>query len=163
MNRTCLKCGQNNAAATGDELEACPACGAIYSRVEAAFSARSAGVDRPQVSRAPTSSGFGSRNGRRADDEDIHAFAETLRADSLYPTFRSLVKLIYWFLIVLAALSAIGSLMALFTGNGVGRIGGFIGGVFVSLFFVLIARLTSETSLMLADLSDAAVRIAAKS
>ena len=73
------------------------------------------------------------------------------------------MKLIYWFLIVLAALSALGSLMALFTGSGAGRIGGFIGGVFMSLFFVLIARLTSETSLMLADLSDAAVRIAAKS
>ncbi|QIL79885.1 DUF4282 domain-containing protein [Diaphorobacter sp. HDW4A] len=92
----------------------------------------------------------------------MHEFAETLRADSLYPTFRSLVKLIYWFLIALAVLCALGALMVLFRGAGVGRIGGFIGGVFMTLFFILVARLTSETSLMLADLSDAAVRIAAK-
>lgn len=32
MERTCIKCGHTNASATGDELEACPACGAIYSR-----------------------------------------------------------------------------------------------------------------------------------
>lgn len=33
--RQCLKCGHLNAESTGSELEPCPACGAIYSRVEA--------------------------------------------------------------------------------------------------------------------------------
>ena len=155
MQRKCLKCGHHNTAATGDELEACPACGAIYSRVAAALAART-------ESRATESSGLGGRSGRRSGDVDVHDFAETLRAESLYPTFRSLVKLIYWFLIALAILSALGTLMLIFTGSGVGRIGGVIAGIFSTLFFVLIARLTSETSLMLADLSDAAVRIAAK-
>lgn len=36
MRRTCLKCGHGNAAASGSELEACPLCGAIYSKVERA-------------------------------------------------------------------------------------------------------------------------------
>lgn len=40
MQRKCLKCGHRNPDATGSELEACPSCGAIYSRVEAAFAAK---------------------------------------------------------------------------------------------------------------------------
>lgn len=40
MQKTCLKCGHVNAAASGAELEACPACGAIYSRVEEAMAAK---------------------------------------------------------------------------------------------------------------------------
>lgn len=30
MERTCIKCGNKNAEATGDMDEACPGCGAIY-------------------------------------------------------------------------------------------------------------------------------------
>ena len=40
MLKHCLKCGHANPCATGAELEACPECGAIYSRVEAAMAAR---------------------------------------------------------------------------------------------------------------------------
>ena len=40
MQKSCLKCGQINTAATGAELEACPSCGAIYSRVEEAMAAK---------------------------------------------------------------------------------------------------------------------------
>ena len=40
MQRECLKCGHHNTSATGDELEACPACDAIYTRVEAAMAAK---------------------------------------------------------------------------------------------------------------------------
>ena len=36
MLKHCLKCGHANPCATGAELDACPQCGAIYSRVEAA-------------------------------------------------------------------------------------------------------------------------------
>jgi len=36
MIRKCLKCGESNPDATGDTLEACPKCGAIYTKVEAA-------------------------------------------------------------------------------------------------------------------------------
>ena len=40
MQRNCLKCGHINTAGTGEELEACPACDAIYTRVEAAMAAK---------------------------------------------------------------------------------------------------------------------------
>lgn len=62
MQKTCLKCGHVNEFATGAELEACPSCGAIYSRVEAAIAAkaRSAATAVAQVqsvaAAAPTSS-----------------------------------------------------------------------------------------------------------
>ena len=49
MQKTCLKCGHVNAAATGDALEACPACGAIYSRVEAAMAAKARGATAAQA------------------------------------------------------------------------------------------------------------------
>lgn len=162
MQRKCLKCGHHNTAASGDELEACPACGAIYSRVDAAISGRASEPVRPTVSSPVKPSGFERRARRQSEELDVHEFAEVLRSESLYPTFRSLVKLIYWFLIALAIFSGLGTLMLIFTGSGVGRIGGVIGGIFATLFFILVAKLTSETSLMLADLSDAAVRIAAR-
>jgi len=40
MIETCLKCGHVNNASTGDDTEACPQCGAIYSKVEMAVAAR---------------------------------------------------------------------------------------------------------------------------
>ncbi|MBD9395746.1 hypothetical protein [Acidovorax sp. ACV01] len=36
MIETCLKCGHVNNASTGNDSEACPQCGAIYSKVEMA-------------------------------------------------------------------------------------------------------------------------------
>ena len=53
MQKHCLKCGQANPAATGDEMEACPGCGAIYSRVEAAMAARAAAAQRRTTPREP--------------------------------------------------------------------------------------------------------------
>lgn len=40
MQRNCLKCGHVNNQATGEALEECPQCGAIYTRVEASAAAR---------------------------------------------------------------------------------------------------------------------------
>ena len=40
--RTCLKCGHINPKADGGYLEACPQCGAIYTKVERALAARRA-------------------------------------------------------------------------------------------------------------------------
>jgi len=39
MIETCLKCGHVNNAAAGHDTEACPKCGAIYSKVEMAMAA----------------------------------------------------------------------------------------------------------------------------
>lgn len=58
MERNCLKCGAINSSATESRAEACPSCGAIYSKVEAlakmrtpADSAQSQPIDPP--TRAP--------------------------------------------------------------------------------------------------------------
>jgi len=40
MERTCKKCGARNADAAGEELDACPRCGAIYSKVEKVIALR---------------------------------------------------------------------------------------------------------------------------
>ena len=168
MQRKCLKCGHINSAATGDALEACPQCGAIYSRVEAALAARAAAGPnsvpaRPMPPSQPPAQPTARRPQSRTEKElDVADFAEKMRSASLYPTFRSLVKLISLFWMALAVGAAIVAVVVLFKGNGIGRITGVLGGVFSCLFCILVARLTSEMSLMLADLSDAAVRIAAK-
>ncbi len=39
-SKECLACGHENPAATGEQYEACPACGRIYSRAQAALDAR---------------------------------------------------------------------------------------------------------------------------
>lgn len=44
MIETCLKCGHVNNTSTGDDSEACPQCGAIYSKVEMAMATK----QRPQ-------------------------------------------------------------------------------------------------------------------
>lgn len=172
MQRKCMKCGHVNETSTGHELEDCPQCGAIYSRVEEAIAS---GQFRPVAPRPPiapepvyppavpvvaASPPVGQTSGR-SESVDVHNFAELLRSKSLYPTFRSLVKLFYWIWMLLAAVTAIGTLIALVMGTGITRYGGAIGGAFMTLFFVLVARITTEVSLMMADLSDAAVRLAA--
>ncbi len=157
MKKTCLKCGHVNAAATGDDLEACPSCGAIYSRVEAALAAKGATAPRSPVQ--PVARRL---QARTDDDMDVADFAKTMRAQSLYPTFRSLVKLFYWFWILMAIFTAIGTAIAVWKMSGPAGFGLAITGLFAVLFFVLVARLVSETSLMIADLSDAAVRLAAQ-
>lgn len=46
MNRVCRKCSIVNDAATGEPLEACPSCGAIYDRVESSVLRQTAGNRR---------------------------------------------------------------------------------------------------------------------
>ena len=161
MIKTCQKCGHMNPDATGDEMEACPECGAIYSRVEAAMAAKAApaAADFADSRTAARPGGGAAATGPKGG---IHGFAERMREASLYPTFRGLVRLIYFVWMALAALALVGGVMALLWGSGMGRVGGCIGGVFFALFFAVIAKVTREAALMLADLSDAAVHIASR-
>lgn len=153
MTRNCLKCGHANAEATGAELEACPSCGAIYSRVEAAWAAR---PPRP-VSPAHTEV-----RAHAAADDTVEEFAWRLRTGSLYPTFRSLVGLVYLMFLVLAAVAFVGGVMGAWTGSGASRVGVLFVGVFMGLLFLIVGKAMREMSLMLADLADAAVRIASR-
>ncbi|WP_287365160.1 hypothetical protein [Thauera sp.] len=151
MKKTCLKCGHANESATGDPAEACPSCGAIYSRVEAAWSA---------TPRPATANNVRTFSPER--DELVEAFAERLRGESLYPVFRSLVGVIYVVWMVLAALAVLAGVVAAWKSSGAAAFGSLLLGVFLGVFFAVIAKVTREVSLMLADLSDAAVHIAAR-
>ncbi len=77
MMRTCQKCGHMNAAATGAELEACPECGAIYSRVASAMAAKMQGAGMPSTRDGPRQEpsfaapavGTGPAPAKRADEK----------------------------------------------------------------------------------------------
>lgn len=158
MIRNCLKCGHTNTNATGDSMESCPSCGAIYSKVEAIWAQRPAAAEKSVVS-SPAAAR--SKRHAHADDMAVAAFVDGMRAESLYPTFRVLVQLGYWVWMGFAALALIGAVSVLFTATGGFRIGGFAVGAAMALFFWVVGRLLRELALMFADLSDASVRTAA--
>lgn len=147
-HKQCLKCGHNVQYDAEPPL-ACPSCGAVYSKVEQALReglpSRPQPTPKPLTGRAPTT------------DVDHHAFASQLREESIYPTFRAVANLLYWCGVVLAVLILLGGLSLAMRAGIAAAIGGVAGAVLV---FVL-ARVGKEMSLMLADLSDATVRMAA--
>lgn len=162
MQRTCVKCGHTNPQATGTSDEACPQCGAIYSKA-------SATAARP----AERASGFGHQAGRPSgfgrtsileeppprQVDDHRAYVQDMRARSLYPTVRAFVNLGFYFGLAIAALVVIGGAFGAFSTGGVFKLLVALGIAAVILFFTMAWR---EISLMLADLSDAAVRMAAR-
>lgn len=137
------------------EDEACPKCGAIYSRVEAylkAEQARTTSSKPPgmvaQVSRFPS----GRMNARLVDPD----FVITMRNESLYPTFRSLVRITTWLIYLLAFITIF---IAIFRVEGVAaRISMMVGAITMAV----IATAAKEAALMLADMSDATVIQAAR-
>lgn len=126
-------------------MQACPVCSAIYSKVEAALT-------RPEPSFPP------SRSVQQSRQKPAGEFIETLRAETHYPTFRGVVRVGTW-LFYAAAVIAI--LITIFAGasDGNGRFYTIIALV-LAIIFVTAAK---EASLMLADLSDAAVHSAQRS
>lgn len=149
--------------------EACPQCGAIYSRVEA-YLKRQAAAANPRASvaaaavavqgnatAAPAAPGIASALGvpRPPAGPSMADFVQGLRAGSLYPTFRGLVRLVTWLWYLLAAIAVIGAFFAPI--DAVAKIMTVAG----ALFIIVIATAAREAALMLADLSDAAVITAA--
>jgi len=156
--KQCLKCN-HSAAYEGQPPAACPACGAIYSKVEEALQNGTAARPRPQPSApeinyfkaAPTAPG--------STGPDVHAFAEQMRAESLYPAWRGIVGIFAILGYVVAVLAAIGAIVAALK---VSWLSGLVG-LGVAAFIAIITKVSKEASLMLADLSDAAVHLAANS
>lgn len=127
--------------------EACPNCGAIYTRVEAYLKTNAERAGAP--SRLPTA------NTRpitptRSSAPNKAEFVQDMREQSLYPTFRALAK---WTL-RLTYVFALGAVIAAFKFGGAGA---GIGTVVGALFFIVIATVAKEAALMMADLSDATV------
>lgn len=149
-NKKCLKCGHVTTYADQPPLS-CPQCGAVYAKVEQALQnplpRPTPQPQRPIITPRPTK-----------PDPSHHSYAEVMRAESLYPTFRALTNAAYFFMLVIAALALIGGIVAFFS-LGIAYL---IGSAIAAVFIYLLARVTRELSLMLADLSDATVRMAAE-
>lgn len=155
MIKTCQKCGHQNTAATGAQLEACPGCNAIYSRVDAAILAGQLTPFSPQKAQAAVAAKVQQEaKPAKRERNSGQPFIETLRAGSHYPNFRAIIGIFALLGYVLAAICAIGAAMsgssAMVTG----------GGIVLAAFIVVVSKVLKEASLMLADLSDAAVVIA---
>ena len=160
--KTCKKCG-HTATYNGLEPQSCPACGAIYAKVEAALrAASSARATRTAESAADTQPARISAQAASTRGEvprlDVHAFATQMRSDSLYPVWRKLVGLATLLGYLLATLILVTALIALFGGSVTPGLVGVGGAVFVAVM----VRVAKEAWLMLADLSDASVRMAAQ-
>lgn len=153
MKKTCIKCGHINPQSTGDIVEACPKCGVIYAKAEAAMLKPAARPER--VSELPS---MPAPLSPRSTYHEPIPFIDQLRADSHYPSFRSVVSLMYWFGVFVAVCLFLGSLYALFSKQG-GLATAAIGTA-VALFVFIMAKAGKEASLMIADMSDATVRMA---
>lgn len=161
---TCKKCGFV-AAFEGHAPLACPNCGAVYAKVEEALQAGGEvrAAQRAEQSRSaavpvPMAASSGSR--RRGGDAplDVHAFAKRMRADSLYPTWRQLVVVYKWLGYAAALVLFITGLVMLFSS---GAAAGMIP-LFTGVVVAIVVKAMVELSLMMADMSDANVRMAAQ-
>ena len=184
--KTCRKCGHTTPYA-GIEPQSCMECGAVYRKVEEALRAAQESAAKVQTqtemraqmqaqARAEASEEAHARaqaaqsNSRFAASvldggSDVHTFARYMRNDSLYPVWRKLVELGLWIGYVAAA--SIASTSAFLIYNQYKAYDGLWGsgwwGLLAAAALVVIARAGKEVSLMLADLSDASVRLAARS
>ena len=152
--KKCLKCGCT-ATFLAIEPLSCMECGAVYSKVEATMRG-----DVPPRSRDfANSRGPSSRlSSSRGSGANVHIFAERMRDESLYPTWRQLVRIVAMLGYALAAVALLAALIALFKGSVAVGFAGVCGAVLIAV----VARVGKEASHMLADLSDASVRLAAQ-
>jgi predicted RNA-binding Zn-ribbon protein involved in translation (DUF1610 family) len=168
--RSCKKCGHLHLQATHAELEACPECGAIYSRVEAAikegkFTAFTQPIPKPAppppqpkaVEPTPQAAAPIAPPTLSAPKQiDTKPYIEVLREQSNYPNFRAFVNFCTGFGYLVAAVLCIGGLL---TRN----LSGATIGICSAIFIVIISKFGKESFSMLADLSDSAAIIAENS
>lgn len=153
MQRECIKCGAVNRNASGADDEACPRCGAIYSKARAVS---------PQARRHDAAAhGASTRPGAESayEEADHVGYVLVMRAATLYPTLRAVARVGHVVAMAVAALIAIGGMVALFTGRGAAAL---LGGLCGAALIAVIGRVWYESTIMLADLCDATVRVAAR-
>ena len=168
MEKTCLKCGKVGHT-TGNPLDACTHCGAIYAKVEAAHA--NAGL-RPKAAPAPAPipelpAGLLATGKRAATVKASHTsreqFVEQLRQESLYPTTRWWVnavhKVVTIFCIIMCVIIAIGALMSSFFSGKAVLLGTFIGAAVFGIFW-LFSKISTELAMAVVDMADASVRTA---
>lgn len=155
--KVCLKC-KHKAEFDGAPPLACPACGAIYSKVEAAM--RTGAPVRPsQLPSEPEVNYFKTTPSQAgpSSDTDVHAFARQMRAESLYPAWRKIVGLFAIIGYIAAAIMLIAGII-----SGKGSTLAMLAAFGFAALTALFTKVGKELSLMLADLSDATVHLAAR-
>lgn len=162
MIKTCPKCDHVNRNATGAVDEECPNCGVIYAKAQPPLS-------RGRVASSPITYPAGarpeplpsrpavSRFAPLEDDDQRAGFVDDMRRGSLYPSFRRLTHVAYLLGVGIAAILFIAAVVQLFIGS---LLTGFASATAGALLLVAV-MVGREMSLMLADLSDAMVRVAA--
>lgn len=153
--KQCLKCGHIASFDTEPPL-ACPSCGAIYSKVEEAM--RTGTSVRPSQFPTEPESRLAKTPTTQVPDVDVHEFAQQMRAESLYPAWRKIVGFFTIIGYIVAALILIGALIGAKSSMAALPVG-IVAAALVALF----TKVSKELSLMLADLSDATVHMAARS
>lgn len=160
--KTCRKCGETTAYSVMEPLS-CMGCGAVYRKVEEALQRASEAQpsklpQMPQMPQMPQLAAAVRAMGRSGGVGGHYDYIYLLRSESLYPTWRQLVTLVTLLWYVVAALMLLGGLITAFKGSFYAGIGGACG----ALFIAIVAKVGKELAFMLADLSDATVRMAAK-
>lgn len=149
MQLTCPKCHHVNPAATGRTDEPCPSCGVIYAKAIAS-AVRSVGAPGDT---APGRPRRGPGKATRAEGN----FIDELRADSAYPAFRTVVSVATVLGYLVAACMALGAVIAAWPMEKPGLLA--VGLLMAAVIFV-ITRVFKEMWFMLADMSDATIRMA---
>ena len=88
---------------------------------------------------------------------DRRRFVERLRSESLYPNYRTVVNVAFWLGVVIAVLCVVGGVV---TSKGTDTLTPLLIATAAALGWMVLVVLAREAALMLADLSDAAIRIA---
>ena len=147
MKETCVKCGHVNHAATGLDSDSCPKCGVVYIKALSNYK-------RP----APREAGRSSFLDAQPVDQLVDDFAKDMRKKSLYPYFRTVIGMAYWLGMLLVLIAVVTGVRYFFSASGesLKSIISFGGAAFLWLFVSALR----EASVMLADLSDATLRIA---
>ena len=151
--KTCRKCGHTTTY-NSMEPQSCTACGAIYAKVEEALREAAEG----RAARAASAAAAPAPRTVVVRGIDVHAYAARMRGDSLYPVWRQLVGIVTFLGYTLAVLLLVGGIVSVVQGSVNAGIVSVAGAVFIAVM----TRATKEFWLMLADLSDANVRLAAR-
>lgn len=157
--KRCLKCNHVTDFEGAPPL-ACPQCGAVYSKVEDALRNGSGLRPKPDSNGATAISSNPSQFRRSqfaGAQSEVQAFVKAMRGDSLYPAWRKIVG----FVTVVGYITAVVVLVAGFA-TSKGSIWPIVVGMGIAALIALAAKVGKELSLMLADLSDATVRLAAR-
>lgn len=88
--------------------------------------------------------------------EDKDDYVDQIRLDSMYPTFRLLIKIVAFLLYLVGFLTILGALVVAAFGGGRGStpLVTAIGGTVIGIVQIVVGKFFGEASVMLADIAD---------